>query len=61
MPGYESICAGVRKYLCRGRVYELCTKVLVPVIGAGVRGYYCQGMRVIVPGYEGISAGLRGY
>ena len=30
-------------------------------ISARVRGYKCQGTRVLVPGYEGISARVRGY
>ena len=30
-------------------------------IGAGVRGYWCRGTRVLVPWYEGIGAGVRGY
>ena len=30
-------------------------------ISAVVRGYKCRGTKVLVPGYEGISTGVREY
>ena len=56
MPGYEDISVGVRGDKCRG------TKLLVPGYARGTRVLvpgYEGGTRV--PGYEGISAGVRGY
>ena len=40
-----------------------CTRPSALAFAAGVRvpGYECRGTRVIVPGYKGISAGVRGY
>ena len=48
MPGYEGGYDGIS---ARG------TMVLVPEYEGKIRGY----ADILVPGYEGISAGIRGY